>query len=519
MKAHRKTGLQPHLRYAVFGATILLLLAGCPNPLLNTIEEIIEEVVTPPIVSAQFPGIDATDVPPNLEEITVSFDKQIREDTGTANTFRVVEKGNGTVIAGTVTVNNDTVTFKLSESLRYDTTYVAIATTNILDEDGNPLSEEVRWEFTTGRAPDTTAPVGISLTISGSAAWTTSDTVELEIEAEDDFGVAQMNVSNTNSFSAADWTTFTTPVSWTLSAGQGTKTVYVKLKDAAGYESAAAISNTIELDSIPPVINQFRINYGQTATNTSDVVIDIDTTDEGSGPGEFLYRIAGADWTSGPALTAGPDSSTGEIQNVTLTVDINGTQIFEAQVIDVAGNTSDMSIASIVYEQTAPDITETFPLNDSADFPSNAGIVYVSFSEEVDPNTITIDTFYLLQGSTTINGDAVIYISEDESNVYPRFTALLTGIELNQNESYVAVLDPTIKDVARNALTAEYRWSFRTADALDSSPPTGAVILDTANPDHPTETASNNVVLSLEISASDTYNACTASRFGATTIQ
>ena len=491
---------------AVAGAAIFLIMAGCPNPLLNTIEEVIEEVVTPPVVSARFPDVDAADVPPNLEEITVSFDKPIREDSGTTNTFRIVVKGSDTTIAGTVTVNNDTVTFKLREPLQYDTTYVVIATTSIFDTDGNPLSEEVIWEFTTGRAPDTSPPVGISLSINGNAVWTTSGTVELQIVAEDNFGVAQMNISNTNSFSAADWTTFTTPVSWTLSAGQGNKTVYVKLKDAAGYESAAAISDTIQLDSILPVINQFRINYGQTATNAAIVVLDIDTTDEGSGPGEFSYRAAGAGWTNGPALTTGPDSSTGQIQNVALTVDVNGTQTFEAQVIDTAGNTSDVAVVSIVYEQTAPDITETFPINESADFPSNAGIIYASFSEQVDPNTITIDTFYLLQGSTTIKGSEVIYISEDESNVYPRFTALLTGVELNQNESYVAILDPTITDVARNALAAEYRWSFRTADALDSSPPTGTVKLDTANPDHPTETASNNVILSLRIEASDTYN-------------
>lgn len=97
---------------------------------------------------------------------------------------------------------------------------------------------------------DTTPPTG-SITINAGAAATKTTAVTLTLSATDTAGaVAQLQGSN-------DGATFSTPEAyvttkaWTLTSGDGTKTVWVKFKDAAGNWSAA-VSDTIVLDTTPP---------------------------------------------------------------------------------------------------------------------------------------------------------------------------------------------------------------------------------------------------------------------------
>ena len=97
---------------------------------------------------------------------------------------------------------------------------------------------------------NTTSPTG-TIVINGGAVATNRSTVTLTLSATDHAGpVAQMRFS-------PDGTTFTTPEpyattkSWTLTAGDGRKTVWVKFADASGNWSAP-FSATILLDTIPP---------------------------------------------------------------------------------------------------------------------------------------------------------------------------------------------------------------------------------------------------------------------------
>jgi len=101
---------------------------------------------------------------------------------------------------------------------------------------------------------DSTPPTG-SIKINNDAQYTNSATVNLTCSAQDNSagsGLYQVKFSGDN----INWTAaepFTTTKSWTLSSGDGAKTVYVKFSDKAGNWSAA-YSDTIILDTIPPVI-------------------------------------------------------------------------------------------------------------------------------------------------------------------------------------------------------------------------------------------------------------------------
>ena len=103
-------------------------------------------------------------------------------------------------------------------------------------------------------AADTTPPTG-TLVINGGAAHTGSDSVTLTLSYSDGAGsgAAQMQFSNDNA-AWSGWETAAGTRAWTLSAGDGEKTVYAQYKDAAGNVSAAVISDSITLDTTAPVI-------------------------------------------------------------------------------------------------------------------------------------------------------------------------------------------------------------------------------------------------------------------------
>ena len=85
---------------------------------------------------------------------------------------------------------------------------------------------------------DTTPPAGV-VTINGGATYTNSASVTLQASAVDGSGsgVAEMRFMNEGG-SWGDWQPYTTsPVAWSLPAGDGVKRVYVQFRDRAGLAS------------------------------------------------------------------------------------------------------------------------------------------------------------------------------------------------------------------------------------------------------------------------------------------
>ena len=130
---------------------------------------------------------------------------------------------------------------------------------------------------------DTTPPVG-SLSINAGAAIATDADVNLSVPATDtQSAVVEVDVGN----GAAPPGSFTTlayadHVPWTLSGGDGTKTVSVRWRDAAGNASGWT-SDTIILDTTPPPAGTVEINGGAATVAGSNVTIGLskpsDTTD------------------------------------------------------------------------------------------------------------------------------------------------------------------------------------------------------------------------------------------------
>lgn len=104
---------------------------------------------------------------------------------------------------------------------------------------------------------DTLAPAGLSVSINGDAVYATSVDVSLAIAVTDsDTTGYQMKIWGIDGVAdetAASWETFTTSKDVTLPSGDGLKTVYVKVRDDVGNESAAA-NDTITLDTVVPSV-------------------------------------------------------------------------------------------------------------------------------------------------------------------------------------------------------------------------------------------------------------------------
>lgn len=99
---------------------------------------------------------------------------------------------------------------------------------------------------------DTTPPTG-TISMNSGAPATKNPVVTLTLSATDNSGtVAQMRFSN-DGVTYAPPEPYATTKAWTLTAGDGTKTVYVQFADAVPNWSAAA-SDSIVLDTTPPAM-------------------------------------------------------------------------------------------------------------------------------------------------------------------------------------------------------------------------------------------------------------------------
>ena len=102
---------------------------------------------------------------------------------------------------------------------------------------------------------DSAPPTG-TLKINNGALATNNTSVTLTLSATDGSngsGVKEMRFSNNNS-TWTSWESFATSRQYTLSSGEGTKTVWVQYRDYAGNISTSEIKATIKLDQTAPTV-------------------------------------------------------------------------------------------------------------------------------------------------------------------------------------------------------------------------------------------------------------------------
>lgn len=121
---------------------------------------------------------------------------------------------------------------------------------------------------------------------------------------------------------------------------------------------------------------------------------------------------------------------------------------------------------------TAPEVTATDPANGDIGVAINKKIA-ATFSKGMDPETINTTTFTLRGPLLPVTG-TVTYVGQ--------IATFTPSSNLAVSTTYTATITNGAKDLAGNALAANYTWTFTTGEVPDTTPPT-VILTNPANGD------------------------------------
>ena len=140
----------------------------------------------------------------------------------------------------------------------------------------------------------------------------------------------------------------------------------------------------------------------------------------------------------------------------------------------------------VVPDTTAPTVISNVPASGGQNVPANSPVT-ATFSEAMDPLTITSTTFVLKQGAVVIPG-AVTYANN--------IATLDPTADLALNTMYTATVTTTAADLAGNKLAMDHTWSF-TTDTIQPKGPAPVLLGTSGNYVVLAKSAISNVPTSL----------------------
>jgi methionine-rich copper-binding protein CopC len=501
----------------------------------------------PDAVSKKTSGIAGTSGVASGRIITATFSEAMDPLTITSSTFRVTGPGTA-VVAGSVSYAGPSfaATFVPTNNLSPNTTYTGTITTGAKDLAGNTLASNYVWSFTTGVFADTTRPRVIATDPANNATGVPLSKVTSKDPGQGTFAPVLSKKSGTTvtavgkiitaTFSEAmdpltiTSSTFTvtgpgiTPVSGSVSyAGPSVKATFVSANDLL---PNTTYTGTITTGARDLAGNALASNYvwsfttGASPDITPPTVTSTDPINNATGVA--LNKKIAATFSEamnpstinattftvkqGTTPVLGSVTYVGTIATFTPASSLAANTAYTATVSTGAKDTSGNALASnyvwnfttgAVSDATPPTVISTDPANNATAVALNKKVA-ATFSEAMDPSTITITTFTLRQGTTPVSGTVIFSGS----------TAIFTpASNLTSNTVYTATITTGATDLAGNALASNYVWSFTTAAAADVVPPT-VISTDPAN--NATGVALNKIITATFSEAMDQSTISTA---------
>lgn len=434
-------------------------------------------LITPPSVTFTDPSNSETNVPFN-QKIVATFNVGMDATTITASTFTLT---NGTTpISGFVSYSNTTAIFAPSVPLAPNTAYIAMITTGAKDIAGNALANDYVWSFTTGTAAIITPP-SVSSTdplrnetnvpFNQKIVATFTTTMDASTITTSTYTLMQGTTPITGFVSYSGTTATFSPANNLLANTTFTATITTGAKDLAGNAltnnytwsfttGAAAVITSPTISFTDPTNAATNVALNQIIAATFSRTMDASTLTsatftlkQGTISVSGFVSYTGTTATFAPAINLTPNSTyTATITNA---------------VKDLAGNAL---VNNYVWSFTAgaaavitpPTINSTDPVNAQTNVPFNQKIV-ATFSKTMNASTLTTATFTLMQGTTSVSG--FVSYSGATANFAP-------ASNLAPNTVYTATVTTGAKDLAGNALAANYVWNFTTGAAAVITPPT-----------------------------------------------
>lgn len=344
-----------------------------------------------------------------------------------------------------------------SGGISADGTFVAFSSgaTNLVEGDTNGLADIFVHERgnDTGLPNDCIAPITTrSVSPQPNAAGWNKDDVTVTLNAtDDDSGVKEISYSiNGGQSTTVEQSSVQTPPI----TNEGETTISYSATDNAGNVEEQQTFE-VKLDKSAPTV--------PVITSPANNSFDTDGNVTLAGTAEEGSTIELFDGTT-PKGTTPPVDSNGAWSK-TLSVVGEGGHTYTAKATDVAGNTSGPSgPITVKVDTTKPTVIGTTPLNRATNVARGTNLT-ATFSEKMNPSTLTKSTFKLFKvnpdGTQTQVTDVVVSLSSDglkaKLDPFGTKTTLLAS-----NTKYKAVVTTGAKDLTGIALAQQNSWTFTT---------------------------------------------------------
>ncbi|WOK04194.1 Ig-like domain-containing protein [Imperialibacter roseus] len=367
---------------------------------------------------------------------------------------------NGTTqVAGVITYDGLTAFFTPSVDLLPDTDYSATITTGAMNLTGEAVAADFVWTFNTGMLPavTTTAPINLA----------TGVLLNQVIEADFSEAMDPLTITPT-SFTVKQGTT---SVPGTV-AYSGTKATFTPTNPlSAGTTYTATVTNTAANPVGIPLAGNYVWNFD---TGVLPTVVSTDPLNLATGvptnkviSATFSEAMNPATITSssftlmqGTNAIAGTVSYSGTTATFTPTSPLLAATTYTANVTTGATSQAGFAMGADFGWSfdvgVIPTVLSTDPLNLATGIPLNK-VINATFSESMDPLTITSASFTLMQGTNSVAG-AVSYTGTTAS--FTPTSNLLSG------KSYTATITTAAKSVGGIAIPSNHVWSFSTVAPL-----------------------------------------------------
>ncbi|EIC28174.1 DUF4082 domain-containing protein [Methylomicrobium album] len=386
---------------------------------------------TPPTVTGQSPQPNATGVAANTA-VTATFSEAMQASTIGTSTFELRNAG-GNLVPAAVSYAGNTATLTPNTALAAGVTYTATVkggAAGVKDTAGNALAADVVWSFTTG---------GGAISCSGATSLWPSNPAPA-VAADPDTDSVELGVkfrSNTNGFICGirfykGGTNTGTHIGklWS-STGTLLASATFQNETASGWQQVsfaspvAITANTLYVASYVAPVGRYSadVNYFNSAVTSGPLTVPSNA--EAGGNGVYRYGTGGF--------------PTDTFQSTNYWVDV----LFST---DTGQDT------------TPPTLTSRSPAPGATGVAAGTAVT-ATFSEAMDPATLTTATFQLQAGSNPVPA-TVNY------NSISRTATLTPNGALAANTAYTATVkggSTGVKDAAGNPLAADVSWTFTTA--------------------------------------------------------
>jgi RHS repeat-associated protein len=332
-----------------------------------------------PFIVSTFPS----DVDRNVlvkTNVSIVFSEDMYPDSINSGSIKL-EDINGTAVPAIISYDpiSKTATLIPSKDLNYSTTYRANITTEAMNNDGLPMSDNFMWFFTTEFEPDRNAPATTILidpsSPNGLNGWYITN-VTINLTATDESAINYTEYS----FDEVIWNNYTNPLNITE---EGTTTIFARSYDNLGNREDPPKKSTVKIDRTPPVSTSNLSGQTFNGTYTRNITVTLSATDNfnGSGVNATLYSLdGGINWNvyanpfmiNNPGIVTIHYKSTDNASNVedikSIKADINNPPPILDHINDIVVN--ETSLIHITLTASDPEndpLTFTFspPLNSS----------------------------------------------------------------------------------------------------------------------------------------------------------